>query len=169
MSTLYVDNLQPNLGSRVMAAGHVVNVVQGTLTAQTESSAATGTEVDINLYTPVITPSAQTNKQKINVASLSLRVRDSSTYAALVLERKIGTGSWTKLVAFAEYFGEGPQEGYPTLDYLDTPNTTDTIQYRIIGKRIGGTANVAYMHNSTASHFSGISSVATITAMEIAQ
>jgi len=27
MSTLYVDNLQPNLGSRVMAAGHVVQVV----------------------------------------------------------------------------------------------------------------------------------------------
>ena len=29
MSTLYVDNLQPNLGSRVMAAGHVVQVVEG--------------------------------------------------------------------------------------------------------------------------------------------
>ena len=30
MSTLYVDNLQPNLGTGVHAAGHVVQVVQGT-------------------------------------------------------------------------------------------------------------------------------------------
>jgi hypothetical protein len=33
MSTLYVDNLQPNLGSRVMAAGHVVQVVSAELTS----------------------------------------------------------------------------------------------------------------------------------------
>ena len=152
-----------------MAAGHVVNVVQGTLTAQTESSAGTGTEVDINLYTPVITPATQTNKQKITVASLSIRVRDTSTSAGFVLERKIGAGSWVKLAAFAEYFGYDTAEGYPNLDYLDTPNTTDTVQYRIIGKRLAGTANVAYHHNSSGSVYGGVSNVATITAMEIAQ
>ena len=39
MSTLYVDNLQPNLGSRVMAAGHVVQVVYDNATGQSAAVA----------------------------------------------------------------------------------------------------------------------------------
>ena len=46
MSTLYVDNLEPNLGSRVLAAGHVVQVVQATHTTQTElTTTATWTRI----------------------------------------------------------------------------------------------------------------------------
>lgn len=46
MSVLYVDNLQPNLGSRVMAAGHVVQVKQASsnsrFTTQSTSFVDTG-------------------------------------------------------------------------------------------------------------------------------
>ena len=42
MSTLYVDNLQPNLGNAVHAAGHVVQVVKPSITASGTVSIGAG-------------------------------------------------------------------------------------------------------------------------------
>ena len=58
MSTLYVDNLQPNLGSRVMAAGHVVQVVEGTNNTYQTFSGASGA---LSL-SATITPTSATSK-----------------------------------------------------------------------------------------------------------
>ena len=63
MSTLYVDNLQPNLGSRVMAAGHVVQVVQATSTTNlTVSSGGGGTTWNDSGATVTITPTVASSK-----------------------------------------------------------------------------------------------------------
>ena len=53
MSTLYVDNLEPNLGSRVMAAGHVVQVARVTDNTTTTLAPGSGdfTVVSLN-FTP---------------------------------------------------------------------------------------------------------------------
>lgn len=61
MSTLYVDNLQPNLGSRVMAAGHVVQVVQGASSA--DINFASTLSIGTTIYTgPTITPTSTSSK-----------------------------------------------------------------------------------------------------------
>jgi len=53
MSTLYVDNLQPNLGSRVMAAGHVINQEMATVSTQVNITSSTLTSVWTPSYTPI--------------------------------------------------------------------------------------------------------------------
>lgn len=58
MSTLYVDNLQPNLGSRVMAAGHVVQVVTADLT----SAGAVSGNAWQSILSANITPTSTTSK-----------------------------------------------------------------------------------------------------------
>ena len=59
MSTLYVDNLQPNLGSRVMAAGHVVQVVSAETNSQVQNT--TTSYIDTGL-TATITPTSASSK-----------------------------------------------------------------------------------------------------------
>ncbi len=172
VSTAYVNQILPKDAARVAIPGHVIQIQQGTLTTQTESSAAVNVSVDINLYVS-ITPTYSTSKIRITLGSLSLRTRDGNTYGCMFLERSINGGSYSKIVSFAEYFGDasnatyGKQEVYPTLDYIDTPNTTSSISYRITGTKVNGSANIAYHHNWSGT--GGAYNKATLTAQEIAQ
>ena len=167
---MYVNELLPKDAARVAIPGHAIQVQQGILTTQTESSAATGTTVDINLYVS-ITPTYTNSKIRITLGSLSVRSRSPDTFGILFLERSINGGSYTRIVSFAEYFGSsttyGTQEVYPTLDYIDTPSTTSSLSYRITGYRVSGSANIAYHHNFNGG--SGVYNKATLTATEIAQ
>jgi hypothetical protein len=47
MSTLYVDNLQPNLGSRVSIPGHVIQVVKWNPVVNTTTTVDSSTWVDL--------------------------------------------------------------------------------------------------------------------------
>ena len=76
MSTLYVDNLQPNLGSRVMAAGHVVQVVSK------ETSAAISlaqSNSHSNVITHVITPTSSSSKVRVHVCGIYYINNNSSS------------------------------------------------------------------------------------------
>ena len=77
MSTLYVDNLQPNLGSRVMAAGHVVQVVQGPYSNRLNfnQSLTTGTTI---YSAPTITPTSSNSKILIMAQHTTERATGSS-------------------------------------------------------------------------------------------
>jgi len=68
MSTHYVDNLQPNLGSRVMAAGHVVQVVSNQSTATFASSG--GDASFSNALSSTITPTSASSKIKITTCAV---------------------------------------------------------------------------------------------------
>ena len=57
MSTLYVDSLQPNLGSRVMAAGHVVQVVEDSIDTVINGSSTFSTLKSLS-----ITPTSASSK-----------------------------------------------------------------------------------------------------------
>ena len=139
MSTLYVDNLQPNLGSRVMAAGHVVQVVQGTL-----GSTATGTTSGNTFYdcglSATITPTSSSSKILISYTihmgtgsyqAKSRIVRDSTVVG-------IGTqeGSRTGASSVSNFYddnGTTMQYQYQPqgITYLDSPASSSALTYKI--------------------------------------
>lgn len=171
-SELRVNRIIPVNGVPTGGGGGTIQIVQGTLISQTETSAATGTRVDIGLEVS-ITPIFSSSKIYLTLNSLSLRTRDPNTYITMVVQRKIGGGSFTDILTFAEYAGgsasgtNSQQEVYPSLGYLDSPNTTSQITYKIQGFRVVGSASVAYHHNSSGGHVSGIRNTATLVAMEV--
>ena len=65
MSTLYVDNLEPNLGGAVRAAGHVVQVGHATSSAQIIYG--TGSTSWITAVTGSFTPKFSTSKVYVDV------------------------------------------------------------------------------------------------------
>jgi hypothetical protein len=77
MSTLYVDNLQPNLGSRVMAAGHVVQVVSNQSNASFSSSG--GDASFSNVLSATITPTSASSKIKITTCAIYYCTNTSSS------------------------------------------------------------------------------------------
>jgi len=70
MSTLYVDNLQPNLGSRVMAAGHVVQVVSARDTTRVQGSTSAYQNTGLAI---TFTPSSA-NSKLLFIADVSVNL-----------------------------------------------------------------------------------------------
>lgn len=64
MSTIYVDNLEPNLGSRVLAAGHVVQVVYGELTGKVTYNQQSFGNIGLSA---TITPTSASSKILITI------------------------------------------------------------------------------------------------------
>ena len=176
MSTIYVDNLQPNLGSRVMAAGHVVQVVSATYDTRTEASgASSGVFSDTGLQAQ-ITPSSNTSKILIvfNCNGVAARlgslhqepdlrlVRDTTElkiYTNIIFQG--GTNVWIP--------GGGQTAGIGT-SYYDTPNSTSVITYKIQMRgntSISGDMRVAINSSGDGTIQGGGGS--SITLMEIAQ
>lgn len=76
MSTLYVDNLQPNLGTGVSIPGHVIGVAHGV--SSTFSTNSTGETLVVEVsYTPKVTGS------RLLISGISPRYQTNSS-----------TGSW---------------------------------------------------------------------------
>ena len=153
-----------------MPSGSIIQVVQGRLTSQTESSAGQNVDVDLGLYVS-LSPHYKDSKVLVELDSLPIRMRGASTSVHFLLQRKIGyNGVWRSHVATAEYSGvmsDGSYnfEYYPGLNYMDSPGTTDEVYYRIIGNKNSGNSNVAYNHNAGGGR--GAFNYVTLTAMEI--
>ena len=100
MSTIYVDNLQPNLGSRVMAAGHVMQVVSS---SNGDSWSTTSTSyVDITDMSVTITPTSASSKLLVmghisgaatNNARASI-FRDGTNLISTVTNRTPAIADW---------------------------------------------------------------------------
>ena len=154
-----------------MPPGSVIQVVQGRLTSQTESTAGNGVRVDLGLEVS-ITPHFPSSKILVTMDGLSMRVRAGSTTYFLMIQRKFGTtGDWVDHFVFAEYAGGGStglynREHFPGTTYLDSAGTTQEISYRLQGQKLGG-SNIAYHHNAGGGR--GARNYATLTAMEVKQ
>ena len=135
MSTLYVDNLQPNLGSRVMAAGHVVQTVSAEYNSIiSTSNNASMTDTGFNCQ---ITPTSSTSKVLALVTLSNVRkTGDNVTNVRLyrntqAVTEDIGnldTGD-TQLLTLPYAF-----------QYLDSPATTSQVTYSIYWR--GANANM---------------------------
>ena len=136
MSTLYVDNLEPNLGSRVMAAGHVVQVVSMT----SSSVAYSGTQdVYSTGVTGSITPTSTTSKILI-VGSIGNEVY-SGHYPA-VNNRVVRNGSPIRTWTLRGYLGNSGLHNIneSPIFYLDSPNSTSSVTYEIQGANTSGSS-----------------------------
>lgn len=161
MSTLYVDNLQPNLGSRVMAAGHVVDVIQNTSGATVEMT-ATNTWTDVN---PTVTITPKSTSNKIMVSHHAAVMAFQGTYNQ---HFRLLRGS-TELIQFGRFYTDLPTSDWQSytvaFQYLDEPNTTSAVTYKIQMIMTGGTSPQMRHNNPTGS----FTPTCMTTAMEIAQ
>ena len=156
MSILKVDTLQPATGARVLSAGHIVQVVQGS--TNTSASGDTTTYTDTNL-SATITPTSSSSKILIKVNQhyrfdrygFSLRVlRDSTAIQEPV----------NKFTQFSADYNDDLR-GYYTYEIIDTPSTTSAITYKTqYACNTSSGVNVRFNDNSFYSY---------LTLMEIAQ
>ena len=173
-STLYVDNLEPNLGSRVMAAGHVVQVVSANLTSA--AAISTTTETDTGLQCS-ITPTSASSKililAQINVSS------GSPSFGELNLTRGntaiyFGDAAASKASASAMFYtyiasNAGVILSYP-INYMDSPATTSATTYKIRASAVSSGSvyiNQSYRDYAGTDYDHRVPS--SITLMEIAQ
>lgn len=128
MSTIYADNIQPNLGSGVSIPGHVVQVVNtvgsGIIYFGNSTSAYT------TLMTAQITPMYSDSKIVISWAQ-SFNKSQSSAASTLRLRR----GS-TTISSCEHSFNPGRMTASNVA--TDTPNTTSPISYVLEGIAGGG-------------------------------
>lgn len=187
MSTLYVDNLAPNLGSQVEIpqlkplAGSVVQVINS-IENQAVASSTTGFAFVSGLVVN-ITPLYSTSKILVNVAlnnissttgtlALARLVRDSTTLAA----HSASGGQTYNSGSFVAGGGGGDSNGSFSSDarkisggvisYLDSPATTSALTYKVEFATATNTETV-YLNRWTLNNDLGSSS--SITVMEIAQ
>lgn len=178
-STLYVDNLEPNLGNRVMAAGHVIQVVQGEFGGTASAACPDNVSVDTGLEA-TITPTSASSKILVqysvflgssNAYNLWSRIVRGSTQIGN------GTANGSRPVAnarFTTYSANSSADPYHlsclSNSYLDDPNTTSATTYKI---QMGFYANyTVYINRSgTWQNYAGYDTIplSTITLMEIAQ
>ena len=164
MTTLYVDNIAPNLQSRVSVPGHVIQVVSSTLvTSVTLSSANTWTDIGLSV---AITPSSTSSK------ILVITTVDTSAAGGDVITRLLRDstviGAGTSGSTYNGIAGQ-PSGSYSNMkvsasaNYLDSPNTTSALTYKI--QCVGNSANNGYVNRRSQNDFGGASY---ITLMEIA-
>lgn len=181
MSTLYVDNLEPNLGSQVAIpdlkplAGSVVQVVQGTNT--TELTLTAGGVVWTNAGAQVnITPTSSSNKILILNSAAGIYNQSTSGSHSIRIVRNLNDGNGDTVTdAYRTRQGYGGTElgGYAgiswDINYLDSPNTTNQITYKIqIAQERAG--NLRYNSNDGSSEYGGKNwSRSMLILMEIAQ
>jgi len=166
MSTLYVDNLEPNLGSRVMAAGHVVQVVHNTQSGNANTSSGTSwTDTGLSVS---ITPTSSSSKILVFVSTI-VAVNDSTTNVARIDLRL--TNADASDIQFQSRYQGTDYQGTQNLSSLSSPHSyfspASTAQqtYKLQARLAGGLTSQG--EHIYLSWYAG--STQTITAMEIAQ
>ena len=167
MTTLYVDNIAPNLQSKISApnltlpSGSVIQVVQGShsSTASTTSSTYTDTGLSVS-----ITPTSTSSKILLIIHNtLGGDVDNDSggtNQGKYKVVRTIGGTSSDLWEVVGAMFARGGQVHTNTFPpYLDSPNTTSSITYKTQFGRSSGSANTVSCQANR---------LATIVAMEIA-
>ena len=161
MSVLYVDNLQPNLGSRVMAAGHVVQVAYSNSTGSS-SSVATVTNANADTATGFyaeITPTSADSK--ILVMLTSNLQHTGALNQGIIWGMRRGTAPIARNggTDYIEYTN-ADNNFHTTVNfkYVDAPASTSTLRYELYLSNYGGGTSVVRNWGTT-----------NITLMEIAQ
>ena len=155
MSILKVDTInEKTSGNGVHIAGHVIQVVNGSLA--TGVTNATTTYADTGV-TATITPKFATSKILVNVSIMGVENAVASSGVFLKLLRgSTDLSEWAKYVGYTRTF----MSQHPNTSYLDSPSTTSATVYKVQMRRGAGSGNAYINANSCTS---------TITLMEIAQ
>ncbi len=151
VSTAYVNQILPKDAARVAIPGHVIQV-------QSNYGVIGGASGTVTLMTVNITPT-YSNSKILVLASNGAERNGGGTgdYIFVNVSRTIGSST---IVLGRTFNAMGYQVAtnarqYGALNYLDSPNTTNTITYRIVTEP---SSSVSWIHYDTA-----------LTVMEIAQ
>ncbi len=153
MSILKVDTLQPATAARVLSAGHVVQVVQGTSTASA-TLGSNNTHVDSGL-TATITPTSATSKVLV-LHSSSIAYQGNADHILRLVR-----GS--TVVYQLNFYNNGSTLGNMTgaFQFFDSPATTSATTYKTTNYKNAG--ELYYNYNNE------VSTTSTLTLMEVAQ
>ena len=134
-----------NSSGKLLSAGHVVQVVEGTPFTgnfSTTSASWTATSVEVS-----ITPSATSSKVMVQFTGVIRCYNTSGNNAqgAWRIYRKIGSGSYAQLDNHQmthrayDYGGSGLINDIPFhFQYLDDPQTTSAVSYKIYASKEAG-------------------------------
>lgn len=156
MSTLYVDNLQPNLGSRVSVPGHVIQVVSSGEISSNEAVTSTSF-VDTDV-TVTITPTSSSSKVLVNFFGLCMTLGASRSRGAIRLKRTVDgvdtivSGGVAETLSIRESSAGASTEmsSLQSYQYFDSPNTTSAVTYTIQAVMTSGTQFILYGGTSSA-------------------
>ena len=134
--------------------GKISQVQQTVIDSQTSINSDTETEI-MNVS---ITPSATSSKVLVCVNMAPSYTNDTSTEFKAIIYRDS-----TAITGLARYFGSsgvGPVDGCLNGMFLDSPNTTSAVTYRMKTTRVNGSNSYVVNHTNSEAK-------STITAMEI--
>ena len=133
MSTIYVDNLQPNLGSGVIIAGHTLQTVHGVTSTQVDISASTNVWTSVYTNLATITPKSSSSKILITgVITFYSPSTDGNFYCDLAINRN---GSLQgEIMGYAGFHRTTSSTLMDTMNnipftYLDSPASTSALNY----------------------------------------
>ena len=162
MTTLYVDNIAPNLQSKISApnltlpTGSVIQVVQSTMTSTPQTSSTSFVDTGLSA---TITPTSSSSKILV-VADYGTGSTGSGGGLIVQLVR----GSTSLFYRGASYSNQGSTYGEGSFNHLDSPATTSATTYKVQYKTQAATSLGVF--NSS---FGGATApTAHITLMEIA-
>ena len=162
-----------------MPAGSVLQVVQDVLTTQIASYTGSA-PVDIGLQVQ-LTPSAASNKFLVS-GNVFMSGDYTNMSHALILQRSINGGSFSNVgIGTSGGLGYGvtawwvmtsantnPADGWQlTFEYLDSPSTASTVDYRIMARAYSGYMYINRNYRNNHSTFD-LYPISTITVKEIA-
>ena len=170
MSSLQVDSISSMGGGHVDGAGLVIQVVQAETTKKLETTASR-VWVDCGAVLN-ITPTFSNSKVYISNSATGIVNPTNNLSVALRLLRNVNGGGWDTVISRArQAYVDAKVGGYVHIhygmEYLDSPNTTLTIEYKIQLYVTEAGSNVRY--NSVDGLVSPDTSKSTLIAQEIAQ
>ena len=165
MTTLYVDNIAPNLQSKISApnlqlpSGSVVQVVASELTSSPTTQSTSWVSTGL---TASITPSSTSSKILVVYAGMYAANNLSNHWGSHGIQKNgviLNSGSM-----FGPSIANATNSGQVTLTKLDSPNTTSSTTYTVV-YRSEGNSTLVRINDGWGS---GENYRATLTLMEIA-
>ena len=156
MTTLYVDNIAPNLGSGVSIPGHVVQVVQDTFQNKVTNTSTTPAATGLSA---TITPSSTSSKILVTVHGSCELVQSGTTNIYPLYKNGSSLNGSFMILSNPIVDGEAMSAAY-----LDSPSTTSAITYALYFYTENGAYTASFGSQTAAGYY-----LNSITLMEIAQ
>ena len=172
MTTLYVDNIAPNLQSKISAPNltlptgsviQVVNTINTTQNISIDTSTFTDTGIQVQ-----ITPTATSSKVLLLVNVGDIYKVNNNTAVALRIDASDGSTTYgiTSLAAYNNNNTTAMAIGGASASFLYTPSTTSQITYKLQFASNNGSGGSKGINYSWGSNYPLVST--SMTAMEIA-
>ena len=156
MSKIYVDEIAGIASADTVAIpGHVIQVVSSTGSSQVTIGSSSFITLSLNVS---ITPTSTSSKILVSVSGGEIDTFASNRAVYLSIFRNDSTNLGDSGNGFGSHWGLNSRVQIPmSMEYLDSPNTTNSTTYTVYGRTNSGTS---YLNANTVKY--------TMTAMEIA-